>query len=178
MLLLPRKVRNPLSCGSRVRPAGVPKLGADRTGRERCVQCPLRCSYPAVHMEWEPGSCWGQTRAALALTPWPAPVSEASGAQQRVTTLVAQESRQMFVLSSSELHSLRYGFAPGFGRLSFLSFANNKDEGLYVMHWIMMAIFENLDMAVPVQTWWKFFYPHGIKFKCRTVDPCGRGGWQ
>lgn len=73
-------------------------------------------------------------RAALPLLPRPSPVSEVPGAQQRVTTLVAQEPRQTFVRSNSELHSLRYGFAAGFGRVSFLSLANNKDEGLYVIH--------------------------------------------
>lgn len=100
-----------------------------------CARCVAR-TYPAVHakMKSGPGFWWGQVRVVLPLLPWPCQVPEVPGAQQRVTTLVAQESRQMFVLSSSELHSLRYGFAPGFGRLSFLFFANNKDEGLCVIH--------------------------------------------
>lgn len=159
-----------------------------RTGRELCVLCPLRCSPGLVLIlpcTWCEHRALGEAGRELVFPLCPGllqcqkcPDSSKGKNSAKGNNSVAQESRQTFVLSNSELHSRRYGFAPGFGRLSFLSFASNKDEGLYVIHWITMAIFESLDVAVSVQTRCKFFYPHGIKLKCRTVDPCGRDSWQ
>lgn len=92
--------------------------GRDGTGAV-CAELPAR-AFPAMRMKRAPGSRWGQVRAAH-FSPFALAFSSVRSvdAQQRVTTLVAQESRQMLVLSSWELHSLRYGFAPGFGRASF-----------------------------------------------------------
>jgi len=39
----------------------------------------------------------------------------------------------MFFLYNSELRPLGYGFRLGWGRVSLLSLANRKDEGLYII---------------------------------------------
>lgn len=74
------------------------------------------------------------------------------------------------LLSNPELCSLRYGFVLGLGRVSFLSFADSRDEGLYVIHWIMMAISESSDMLYQPKHTVNSFIPTDLKFKCT----CGR----
>ena len=97
MVPRPEKVQNPLSCASRVRPAGVSKLragGRDRMGQERCNATlgPGARGYTGVCLAGQRCACKDRAVNAagwerLSPLPRPSPVLEASGAEQRATTL-------------------------------------------------------------------------------------------
>lgn len=183
MVLCTKKVQNPLSHASRVRPAGISKLCAGDTpgqGWKPWVLCLPRCSMGLVVTL----TCGRADKLCVCARSglWMKPGESLSSlflqalsgigsawCQAKCNNSVAQGSCFCFLI-----HSLRYGFALRLGRGSFLPFANSKGERLCTVRWMTVVIFESWDIARSAQTNSKFFYLHRLKFKCS----CGRDHWQ